>query len=62
MDDTPSLLTGVSFISLTEIQNARSIMNVLTEMLSALDPANKEVCVHNLKSREKEDKFVYLLK
>ncbi|KAG8491257.1 hypothetical protein CXB51_014427 [Gossypium anomalum] len=25
-----------------ELQNARSIMNVLTEMLSAIDPANKE--------------------
>ncbi|MBA0662001.1 hypothetical protein Goklo_006207, partial [Gossypium klotzschianum] len=29
-------------LSLTELQNARSIMNVLTEMLSAIDPANKE--------------------
>lgn len=30
-------------ISLSEIQNARGIMDVLTEMLSAIDPANKEV-------------------
>ncbi|MBA0839110.1 hypothetical protein Goarm_004876, partial [Gossypium armourianum] len=29
-------------LSLTELQNARSIMNVLAEMLSAIDPANKE--------------------
>ncbi|KAA3477555.1 TOM1-like protein 2 isoform X1 [Gossypium australe] len=29
-------------LSLTELQNARSIMNVLIEMLSAIDPANKE--------------------
>lgn len=29
--------------SLTEIQNARGIMDVLAEMLSALDPGNKEV-------------------
>ncbi|RVW17273.1 TOM1-like protein 9 [Vitis vinifera] len=28
--------------SLTEIQNARGIMDVLAEMLSALDPGNKE--------------------
>jgi len=28
---------------LTEIQNARGIMDVLAEMLNALDPSNKEV-------------------
>lgn len=32
-----------SFVSLTEIQNARGIMDVLAEMLSAIEPANKEV-------------------
>lgn len=31
------------FSSLTEIQNARGIMDVLAEMLNALDPSNKEV-------------------
>lgn len=31
------------FASLTEIQNARGIMDVLAEMLNALDPSNKEV-------------------
>lgn len=29
--------------SLTEMQNARGIMDVLSEMLNALDPGNKEV-------------------
>ena len=32
-----------SFVSLSEIQNARGIMDVLAEMLSAIEPANKEV-------------------
>jgi len=31
------------FTSLTEIQNARGIMDVLSEMLHALDPGNREV-------------------
>lgn len=31
------------FFSLSEIQNAKGIMDVLAEMLSALDPGNKEV-------------------
>jgi hypothetical protein len=31
---------------LTEIQNARGIMDVLSEMLNALDPRNKEVQIH----------------
>lgn len=32
-----------SFTSLTEIQNARGIMDILSEMLDALDPCNREV-------------------
>lgn len=31
------------FPSLAEIQNARGIMDVLAEMLNALDPGNREV-------------------
>lgn len=41
----------ISFASLSEIQNARGIMDVLAEMLSALEPGNKEVylkCEENL--------------
>lgn len=30
-------------VSLTEIENARGIMDVLAEMLNALGPDNKEV-------------------
>jgi hypothetical protein len=33
----------ISFASLTEIQNARGIMDVLAEMLNAIEPSNKEV-------------------
>lgn len=36
-------LTKKIFDSLSEIQNARGIMDVLAEMLNAIDPANKEV-------------------
>jgi len=36
-------LIGLSIASLSEIQNARGIMDVLAEMLNALDPGNKEV-------------------
>lgn len=37
------VLIGLSIASLSEIQNARGIMDVLAEMLNALDPGNKEV-------------------
>ncbi|XP_004501181.1 TOM1-like protein 9 [Cicer arietinum] len=38
----PSVESEFPTLSLTEIQNARGIMDVLTEMLTALEPANKE--------------------
>lgn len=34
---------SIFFFSLSEIQNAKGIMDVLAEMLSALEPGNKEV-------------------
>lgn len=34
--------------SVTEIQNARGVMDVLAEMLNAIDPGNKEVFIFNL--------------
>jgi len=37
------VLIELSIASLSEIQNARGIMDVLAEMLNALDPGNKEV-------------------
>lgn len=38
-----SLLINTICSSLTEIQNARGIMDVLADMLSAISPGNKEV-------------------
>ncbi|CAB4266506.1 unnamed protein product [Prunus armeniaca] len=38
----PSAEAEFPTLSLTEIQNARGIMDVLAEMLSAIDPGNKE--------------------
>ncbi|KAF6164420.1 hypothetical protein GIB67_025246 [Kingdonia uniflora] len=42
--DTPESSDAADFpsLSMTEIQNARGIMDVLSEMLNALDPGNKE--------------------
>ncbi|XP_020100044.1 myb-like protein AA isoform X2 [Ananas comosus] len=42
--EVPESSTGSDFpaLSLTEIQNARGIMDVLAEMLNALDPGNRE--------------------
>ncbi|XP_039051163.1 TOM1-like protein 9 isoform X1 [Hibiscus syriacus] len=40
--DDPSGEPDFPTLSLTEIQNARSIMNVLADMLNALHPTNKE--------------------
>lgn len=37
------LLISKLFVSLSEIQNAKGLMDVLAEMLSALEPGNKEV-------------------
>jgi hypothetical protein len=36
-------LNSVFIFSMSEIQNARGIMDVLAEMLNALDPGNREV-------------------
>lgn len=36
-------LMNVYIFSMSEIQNARGIMDVLAEMLNALDPGNREV-------------------
>ena len=46
--------------SLTEIQNARGIMDVLAEMLSALDPGNKEVYLqYKMKEKKKSTLVSY---
>lgn len=46
MEVLRSLFLMVAFhFSLIEIQNARGIMDVLAEMLTALDPSNKEVSI-----------------
>lgn len=44
--------------SLTEIQNARGIMDVLAEMLSALDPGNKEVYLQFKMKEKKKNTYV----
>lgn len=41
-----SMASELPGLSLTEIQNARGIMDVLLEMLNALDPRSKEVIAH----------------
>ncbi|GJS92132.1 hypothetical protein Tco_0774768 [Tanacetum coccineum] len=39
----PSAKAEFSTLSLTEMQNARGIMDVLAEMLTAIDPVKKDV-------------------